>query len=209
MHPFWEPHPNASLSSKGTAGIVTNIRIHRNTVLHNSSPHQFNNTKRLTFLVPRYRLEKSGLAYRLRYFTLTRRTNEVSAPSGVIATLALPSAVQVTLTVRPSEENSNSFNSAAQTAAEMPSSLEILSGAMLTSRLKRRLAVIIRQNKVSFFRTSGLFRLAPPAGASVFLLPAGPFVFSPTIRRAFKLSVIMLCASAAAASVLVLIPNVT
>ena len=209
MHPFWKPHPNAPLSSKGTAGIVANIRIHRNTVLHNSSPHQFNNTKRLTFLVPRYRLEKSGLAYRLRYFTLTRRTNEVSAPSGVIATLALPSAVQVTLTVRPSEENSNSFNSAAQTAAEMPSSLEILSGAMLTSRLKRRLAVIIRQNKVSFFRTSGLFRLAPPAGASVFLLPAGPFVFSPTIRRAFKLSVIMLCASAAAASVLVLIPNVT
>ena len=209
MHPFWKPHPNAPLSSKGTAGIAANIRVHLNTGLHNSSPHQFNNTKRLTFLVPRYRLEKSGLAYRLRYFTLTRRTNEVSAPSGVIATLALPSAVQVTLTVRPSEENSNSFNSAAQTAAEMPSSLEILSGAMLTSRLKRRLAVIIRQNKVSFFRTSGLFRLAPPAGASVFLLPAGPFVFSPTIRRAFKLSVIMLCASAAAASVLVLIPNVT
>lgn len=113
-----------------------------------TTPYPINSTapSARPFLVPRYRLEKSGLAYRLRYFTLTRRTNEVSAPSGVIATLALPSAVQVTLTVRPSEENSNSFNSAAQTAAEMPSSLEILSGAMLTSRLKRRLAVIIRQN---------------------------------------------------------------
>jgi hypothetical protein len=54
VHPFWKPHPNAPLSSKGTAGIVANIRIHRNTVLHNSLPHHFNGTKRLTFFSPDY-----------------------------------------------------------------------------------------------------------------------------------------------------------
>ena len=52
---------NAPLSSKGTAGIVANIRIHRNAVLHNSLPHQFNGTKRLTFLSPAISVEKIPL----------------------------------------------------------------------------------------------------------------------------------------------------
>jgi len=54
----------------------------------------------------------------LRYFTLTLRKNEGGTPSGAIVALAFPSAVRVKLTVRPSEENSDSFNSAAHSAAE-------------------------------------------------------------------------------------------
>jgi hypothetical protein len=61
VHPFWKPHPNAPLSSKGTAGIVANIRVHRNAVLHNSFPHQFNDTKRLTFFSPAISVEKIPL----------------------------------------------------------------------------------------------------------------------------------------------------
>jgi hypothetical protein len=59
VHPFWKPHPNAPLYSKGTAGIVANIRVHRNAVLHNSFPHQFNGTKRLTFFSPAISAEKN------------------------------------------------------------------------------------------------------------------------------------------------------
>ena len=51
--------------------------------------------------------------FHFHYFTFTRRKNEAGEPSGVIVALALPSAVRPRLTVSPSEENADSFNSAA------------------------------------------------------------------------------------------------
>ena len=71
----------------------------------------------------------------IRYFTVTRRKNAGGAPSGMTVALALPSAVREMLTVRPSEENADSFSSVAPStpnasASRAPS--PISASAMLT-----------------------------------------------------------------------------
>ncbi len=49
----------------------------------------------------------------MRHFILTRRKNEGGMPSGVTVALDFPSVVRSSVTGSPSDENSDSFSSAA------------------------------------------------------------------------------------------------
>ena len=83
-----------------------------------------------------------------RYFTFTRRKNEDGEPSGVTTAFVLPSVVRSSVTVKPSDENADSFSSVAPSTPNASASradVPISTPAMLTTRSNAPAAVLSMQ----------------------------------------------------------------